>query len=353
MKKLWLLVLAAMLAALCLHPAAAPLSDGLYFVAYNDSVPLHLDSGTAPFYQNGTLYAVQGVFAVSGMGVTPTYNPSNQTVVLFSRSQRLVFHLDTGRVTDENDQIHGVGAKVRGGTIYLPVAMCAGHFGMSVSYLTNNKGYQILRFTSGEEVYDDSLFLQKSENLIDYHVQQYQKEQTAKPETPPAKPDQSAPPQEPEKKAPTVYLAVENAASMDASLAAMRKSNVQGTFFLTEEEIRTHPELVQRLFAEGRSVGLTVSPQEAQPQAALAAANDALRALVGQKTLLALLTAAQKKQVEGYCAMTRERSVDSKTAAEKDGGVCLVLLRGNADEALRTLREAKVKYRPLRETSPF
>lgn len=38
--------------------------------------------------------------------------------------------------------------------------------------LESQDGYPVLRFTTGSEVYDDSLFIEKAENLIAYRVAQ-------------------------------------------------------------------------------------------------------------------------------------------------------------------------------------
>lgn len=361
-------VLLVLLCLSCLLPVSRA-GENLYFVAVNDTVPLDLPGGEAPFYQNGTLYVARTAFGAGGLGVTPSYNAENQTMALFSRNQRLVFHLDTGEVLDENNQKHGAGAIMRGGMLYLPALVCAGHFGLSVSYLTNSSGYRILRFTNGAQVYDDSLFLEKSSNLIAYRVEQRQPEQT-KPESPkpttpteppktpttptepPKTPTASTEEPKPEKKPPTVYLAIEGAGSMGSGLTALSRHKLRAVCFLTETEIRDNAKLVCRILAEGGTVGLTASSDEQDPAAALAAANEALRALTGRKTLLALLTNRQKKQVTGYCVFLRDRAISAAKAAEQDGGSHLVLLRSGVEDAYQTLSKVKTVFRPLRETSP-
>ena len=97
---------------------------------------------------------------------------------------------------------------------------------------------------------------------------------------------------------------------MRDSMAALKKYSLQGSFFLTEDEILTDPALVFELLAAGHTIGLTVPDGEADPAAALARANDALAALVCQKTLLALLPAGAEA-AEGYCCFFRPAAPDA------------------------------------------
>lgn len=156
-------------------------------------------------------------------------------------------------------------------------------------------GYQILRFTDGSEVYDDSLFVEKAENLIAYRIRQNQSGSQS-PERPTDRPNSgSQGTQEPpaaEKKPATVYLAFTGSETMRASMAALETYKLHGTFFLTEAEILADPSLVFELLAAGHSIGITAGEDDADLSGALTRANDALCALTCQKTLLALLPAA-------------------------------------------------------------
>ena len=346
-------------------------AENMFFVAVNDSVPLTLSGGETPFYQNGQLYVPRTAFGVSGLGVTPSYNPDNQTMVLFSRSKRLVFHLDTGAVTDENNQQHGAGAVTKGGMLYLPANLCASHFGFGVSLLTNSGGYRILRFTNGAQAYDDALFLQKSQNLIDYRVQQSQGQpeptKPTQPTTPiqppqptaPVKPTQPTQPTQPEEekkpdiKPATAYVAVEGAGGMNTALNVLNRNRVPAAYFLTAQEIRENPRLVYRILATGNTIGLTVPAGEKDVAAALADANAALHDLTQMKVLLVLVSSGQQKDAEGYCTILRNRAISADAAVKQDGGRCLVVLRGSVDAAVTAFTQAKITYRPLQETSPF
>ena len=343
---------------LCLAPLHAEAAD-LYFVAVNDTVPLTLTTDVAPFYSGSALYAPRSVFQISGLGITPSYNDSGKTLTLFSRSRRIVFYLEENRTVDENGQELSLTAIQRSGTIYLPVSACASHFGIGVSYLTSGDGYRILRFTTGSQIYDDTLFLEKAANLIAFRVQQYQAEQTPQPKPPdnttpePSGPVTPQPPEEPDQEPPTVYLAVLGAEEMERNLSLVASRSLPAAFFLTEKEIRDHPDLVCAVRAAGYPVGLTAEPEEQEPMESLRRANEALDALIQEKTLLAMLPRTVKNAVNGYFTLDEDLAVSASGAVRRAGLNSLVLLRDDGASILNSLRTAEARFRQLRETSPF
>ena len=95
-----LLLIVAMLACLCVPVSA----DGeLFFVAVNDTIPLTLT--VFPTYSGGTLYVPYQVFDSQPCGVTPSYNQTRQTYVLFNRSRQMLFDLAAGTVSDESGSV--------------------------------------------------------------------------------------------------------------------------------------------------------------------------------------------------------------------------------------------------------
>ena len=127
--------------------------------------------------------------------------------------------------------------------------------------LQSTSGYPILRFTTGSEVYDDSLFVEKAESLIQYRIDQMNTPEPSQPQTPeqhvPDKPEQPEP--EPEQMPATVYLAFTNAETMADNAALLEKSNLRGTFFLTAAELTADPALARRLYAAGHILGVRVT----------------------------------------------------------------------------------------------
>ena len=159
-------VFCALLAlVLCVSLCTPILADGdILFVAVNDSIPLTLSA--LPYESSSGIYVPYTAFDASPGGVIPAYNAQAQTFVLFTRQRRLVFDLAEGTVTDQDGNVKTVSTTFRGGMLYVPLVYCASFFGLKVTLLKSENGYPILRFTTGSEVYDDSLFVAKADSLI-------------------------------------------------------------------------------------------------------------------------------------------------------------------------------------------
>ena len=160
----WICFLLCLVLTVCLCAPALADSE-LFFVAVNDTIPLTLS--VFPTYSGGTLYVPYQVFDSQPCGVTPSYNQAKQTYVLLSRTRQMIFDLAAGTVSDESGSVSTANVLYRSGILYLPLTFCASHFGLKTTMLESAGGYQILRFTDGSEVYDDSLFVEgrKSDRL--------------------------------------------------------------------------------------------------------------------------------------------------------------------------------------------
>lgn len=343
---LCLLLIAALLLFLCVPVMA---EAELFFVAVNDTIPLTLT--VFPTYSGGTLYVPYQVFDAQPCGVTPSYNQTKQTYVLLSRNRQMLFDLAAGTVKTESGTSSTANVLYKNGNLYLPLSFCASHFGLKTTMLESAEGYQILRFTDGSEVYDDALFVEKAENLIAYRVKQYTSDTqpTQKPSDRPNSTDTTQEPV-PEKKPATVYLAFIDAQTMRESMQVLARYHLQGTFFLTAEEIGADPALVFELLSAGHTLGLNATRSDAEPLEQLQAANDALYQLLCQKTLLALLPAEAETQ-PGYCCffqpqtpLTAAQIVDSETTH-------LLLCGSDAADELYTLFSAEAHMLQLLETT--
>ena len=346
----WVCFLLCLVLTVCLCTPA--LADGeLFFVAVNDTIPLTLS--VFPTYSGGTLYVPYQVFDSQPCGVTPSYNQTKQTYVLLSRTRQMIFDLAAGTVSDESGSVSTANVLYRGGILYLPLTFCASHFGLKTTMLESAGGYQILRFTDGSEVYDDSLFVEKAENLSAYRVRQSQSGSQPQ-EKPTDRPNNGAQgtQEQPatEKKPATVYLAFTGSETMRDSMAALETDNLHGTFFLTEAEIRSDPSLIFELLAAGHALGVTAGEDEEDISAALARANDALCALTCQKTLLALLS-ANAEAPDGYCAFYAPDSPVSAADAAASETAHLLVCSENAEADLYTLFSAKAHVLQLLETT--
>ena len=352
-KRLCALLLAA---ALCLLLLPAPAhAANIYFVAVDDSIPLTMPDSASPYLASGTLFAPYTVFDAAPGGVVPSYNAAEQTLVLFRRGARLVFDLANGTVTDEDKNVYERSTVYRNGILYIPLDFCLSHFGLSVTTLNSASGYPILRFTTGNEVYDDALFVERAENLITYLAEQYQNQtpESAFPSGGESTPDSE--PDEP-RSAGVFYLAITGAENMPSAAQALSDAGQRAAFFLTAGEIRSDPALVRSLYTAGHAIGVTCAEDAEDAAIALAEANEALESVLHRKTLLALLTPAQAEFCPGYCIFVAQQQSDDLNAllAQSDETQSNLLLCGeDLSDTLQTLADAGASIRVLRETSPM
>ena len=350
-KTLCLLLIFALLVCLCV-PASADVS--LFFVAVNDTIPLTLT--ILPTYSGGTLYVPYQVFDSQPCGVTPSYNQTKQTFVLLSRSKQMLFDLAAGTVSDESGTVSAANVLYRNGILYLPLTFCASHFDLKTTMLESAGGYQVLRFTNGSEVYDDSLFIEKAENLITYRVQQYTDSANQTQNRPQDHPNggQQTAGDDPaaEKQPATVYLAFTDSSTMRSAAAALAEYDLQGSFFLTADEIRSDPALVFELLAAGHAIGVTTEADAPNPAEALREANDALAGLLCQKTLLALLPTGTEAP-EGYSCFFHSAAQPSAADAAASETAHLLVCTDDASATLYTLFSADARILQLLETTVY
>ena len=330
-KRLFCIVLSLIL---CLTLCTPALAEGdLLFVAVNDSIPLTLTA--LPYESSSGIYVPYTAFDASPGGVIPAYNAQAQTFVLFTRQRRLVFDLAEGTVTDQDGNVKTVSTTFRGGMLYVPLVYCASFFSLKVSLLQSTSGYPILRFTTGSEVYDDSLFVEKAESLIQYRIDQMNTPEPSQPQTPA-----------------TVYLAFTNAETMADNAALLEKSNLRGTFFLTAAELTADPALARRLYAAGHILGVTVTEDCENVSASLLEANDALCRALNTKTLFALLPAWQQDGITDFSVLTRpQEPVSAEFAVQQTNAPQLLIVSQDAAQTLSTLAAAGANIELLRETT--
>lgn len=362
-----LLVLAVMLT---LRPTAASREADLAFVAVNDTIPTTLSGGETPFHLGGSLYLPYSAFNQQTLGIFTSYREDEGIISIIGSSEQLAFDVNQNTVTDKRGTVQDVTIMVSGGRIFLPASVFAGAFKVSISDLTSESGYSVIRMTNGNQVYDDSLFLEKAENLISYRVDQYLSpnapppQPADKPSVPPSPPPvtdgpEDAPDPEPdeEEEQPdpaTVYLAVAGIEEAGAALSALAEAGQTAAFFLTAGEIQGNGPLLSRIAAGGHVLGLRV-PEGLEPKAALRRANEALDRAVHEKTLLALLPesmAAEGLEMAYSVYYTPETALTAAEAAEPDGRTHLLVLEGpDVREGLNILQDRAAILRPLRETS--
>lgn len=258
------------------------------FVGVNDSIPISLPAEAAPYYSGGVLYIPYTAFEAGPNGVVISNNVDKNTLVLFTRSSRLVYDLEAGTVADEKENVSNVTVSYRSGILFIPAMQAASHFGLSVDLLTSETGCPIIRFTNGQQVYSNEKFVEKSENLISYFLAH-----TAKQEEEAQKAEQE---QEQEGEVPeedlgpaTVYLAIAGDAVCQSSLEYLEQMNLKAAFFLTEAQFKTERDLVRQIYAAGHSVGLAVDADAADPIQALKDTNNAMDQVLFCRSAMALV----------------------------------------------------------------
>lgn len=338
MKKV-LPALLALALILALIPGAMA-AGSLCFVAVNDTIPLTLPASDAPYYSGGTLFLPYTAFNANPGGVIVSNNVDQNTFVLFTRTSRLVYDLTEGTVTDEAGNESPVTVSYRGGMLYIP-AGAAEHFGYSVSLLTGSRGEVIIRFTNGAQVYDDSLFVEKAANLIDYLNQQQQ--QTPSEVTPSQQPGSNDPTSNPPEAQPAeVYLAFAGDAVSAETLELLAQYNYQAAFFLTEAQLHGDKDLARAIYAQGHTVAVTGSSE-----AELEAANRALDEALFYQTVLALTPSGVEPG--GFWHSLTDTGLPANWAVQETPS--LLVCRSDAAALLEQIQAVQATVLPLLETT--
>ena len=349
MKKrmLALVLLAALI--LCLLPGAYGLSP-LCFVANNDSIPVVLSGGESPFYSQGKLYIPYNAFDASPNGVGVSYNMEKNTLVLFNSTQTLIFNLKDKKFTDDQGKKYDVDLVYRGGVLYIPSDVSS-HFGLFVTLLFSRYGYPIIRFTDGGQVYDDGTFVAQAENLIDRAVTEYERNSAVYQKNPngsgispldeiqnPANPVQ-------------VSLAFVGDAVSEETLDVLTAMSAKGAFFLTEEQILSHKELVRDLYAAGHAIGLTVSSGEQDVAGAISRANEALDQVLFCRSVFVLLPYGAGFQTKSYCVLPEPAAKSVEDVLRAPQVQHLYVVRSNAPGIIADFVEGGAALHLLLETS--
>ena len=400
-RKRGICILLAAALLLCGVPAAggATAVNGVILLAVNDSIPGTLSADTMPFYSGGTLYVPWTLFNNTALGVTPSYNVLGGTLTLFNINSRIVFDLEAGTSTDSKNTGASWSTITKSGLVFVPASYCASYFGLGISYLTSSGGYSVVRFTTGDQVYDDAYFLEKADSLIETRVAQYfssaltespaqsgsssgssassgsssassgstssagsstetqtaqestatdtagtqttQTEETAEEEAP-EETEEETEEEEAEEEAPEeaespadAYLLYYNAAGMEALAEELEAQGLTGAFFLTPAELEAYPALMARLLAGGHSVGLLLEEDGSAED--LEAAND----LADMQTRLRLLWVYARADADaaadlGYVVLTPDSGNETAELLELDSTEALQTLE-DLQEAGRTV----------------
>ena len=299
-KALTALLCAALVLALLPAPARA-----LTLTAVNDTI-LPVSDSTMPARLGGELYVPYGVFTRLGVAASS----SDGVLELSGNGVTLSFSPDEGYVYDQNLNSYSTPAYNRNGTVYVPVKLCCGVFGLGYSTLTV-AGETVLRVTDGS-AQSDSAFTASNADTIQSAINTYNgvstpnngnNGQTTKPEEPPIPPVEEKPTQKPAR----VYLAFYGAPTAHTAeiLDALQSAGRKATFFLSADEAWTD-DAVRRIAAEGHTLALLLKADEKT------APDELTASLTEANRRLAFLTGLTARLV------TNETGCDKLTQAQRD-----------------------------------
>ena len=366
MKKRLIASLLTLLLLVTMLPFSAMSSADIIIVAINDTVPFSISEAAMPFFSSERLYLPYSVFNNAALGVVPSYDSSTRTLTLSNQTKKLSFLLDDGIVKDSEGNESKLPAIIRFGIMFVPAEFSTGYFGISLSYLTSQGGYPLVRLKTGDEVYSDSLFIEKAENLINYRLSQYVPSDGEPVQPPVIDPNPGHPPADdpvlppdnpidenppdiedpvlPPPPTPQYVYAI--CGATDAFLDRMDNSSFSACFLLTPDQIAAEPDLVRHIIGCGYSFGMDLRGLE-DPMDAYQQTNELLDEICFIRTAMVLCDTAQRETLrdEGLIAF-------SEVQNPPEIGASLLLLspeNGYADLLRLSIQDVQLSY--LRETS--
>ena len=296
LKKLLTVVLCA---ALMIPFLPAP-AGAVTLTAVNDTL-LPLDDSTMPARMGGELYVPYSVFSSLGVSSSSEGGVLNMS----ANGETLSFSVDEGYVYDQNLNSYTSPAYSMNGTIYVPVKLCCGKFGLGYSTISV-AGETVLRVTDGMAQSDSSFAAAKSgeiENAINAYYgipssssgqgggqSGTNSGQTGNSSGQPTEEPIPEVEEQPSQKPAGVYLTFFGAPNSNttAVLDALNSAGRQAAFFLPVDTSTWVDDTVRRIVAEGHTPALLLDADSTADAAALAqslsAANERLTLLTGVST---------------------------------------------------------------------
>ena len=254
-------------AALLVTGIAVYAAPSLTVTAANDSF-LPVGDAYNPTRIGGEYFVPYAVFGTGGLGVRPSYDSGQQTLVLSVGNRSLTFLIAQGYVHDQNMKTYDTPAYTLNGQIYVPVRTVCSFFGLSYSLITSSSA-QILRICS-DSTLSDSSFLNANKDKLAEMVSGGSSGagQGGGSQTPVV----TDVPEEKHKPS-TVYLAFFNAPGGHTReiLDALEEAGRTATFFVGEES--ADAALLRRIAGEGHAVGIALNASTVAPDELVRTAN--------------------------------------------------------------------------------
>ena len=301
MRRLWALLLAAVILSLAVLPVLA--ADIIFFTAVNNTL-LELTEETLPVKYSSMIYVPTSVFNSNALGTYSLYSRSTQTVLISDGDRVLYFDMSAGNSYDSDGESYRYVAIYENDTAYVPAYFVATFFGFRYSYI-HKDGKHIVRLTSGS-VLSDADFFSAAESLMESRLKELEKQAEEPVPTPPpvVPPVPSAPPVQPTPFSPEVvdrsrvlvHLAILGLGEeSERQLDALEELGLPVCFFATAEEVYENADLVRRIVGEGGSIGVRFGDD---PAAEAAAFRTALRDTAMTASFLAATVDPDWEQAE-------------------------------------------------------
>ena len=243
--------------------------NAVYFTAINNTL-LELDDQTMPIMESGTIYLPCSVFNSSDLGTYCLYSRNKQQVVISDLDMILYFDLSAGNSYDDRETTYPYAAIYHNDTAYVPAFFTASVFGIQVSYIRNEYA-PIIRLTKGS-VLSEADFLRGAAAIMEARLAQYNtqsgqesttptpRQTTAPTATPrPTPTPEPSPSPRPSRSDVEVYIAflglTENS---EACADILRSKGFTPCFFLENDDLRQHPDLIRKLNGIGCGIGLLI-----------------------------------------------------------------------------------------------
>lgn len=336
MRRLRLLALVLCI-ALCAALLPGANASTIVLTVVNDEF-LPLSSTTMPTKRSGEWYVPYTVFGA--FSLTASVQEDGDVLVLQGESTTLTFSVSQGYVYDQNMNSFSQPAYPINDTIYVPVKLVCGQFGLSYSLISGD--YQVLRICDGNAVKSDHVFVSQEAEKADDIVEAYKGPTTPARPAPEPEPDTSPEPVPPERpiepatiRPGLIYLTFSGAPNEYSAdlLDTLSTYGRRATFFLPVNG-EWDADFVRRLIAEDHSVGFLVTLAEFDQTGVLTAANDRLFAMTGTVTRLVSvaegsdkLTDAQRSTVTAGGYRLWDATVTANDETRNAGQVAELMLR--------------------------
>lgn len=246
--------LAAWLMALVLTMALVPgegraVLSGVYLTAVNEKVML-LSDETMPFWSKGVLYVSSAMFEGTDLGVSYVRNTTMDLAVLYTPRTDLRFDLKNKTVYDKQGVSYEGRAIQRGGSVFFPLVLVCGYFGLNWSY-SETETVPLIRVTSASAVLPVDEFINAAAPTMLSYYNAYEKLvkelQAQHPHDPPPVAVEGQ----------KLFLLVESTTAADTGAVLEKLTGDQATFLLTAEQMEDG-DLLRGLVAGGHAVALRV-----------------------------------------------------------------------------------------------